>query len=112
MADTAPWITYRPAVKSARLHDSRRRADQQPSVQRRAVSRRLRHVRRGGRRLHGGGLQGVAAAALRAVISDHAVYRRGWLNGCSPITTPKKTGLKLCVMADAGKCDWREQIVP
>jgi 4-hydroxy 2-oxovalerate aldolase len=25
---------------------------------------------------------------------------------------PKRTGLKLTVMADAGKCDWREQIVP
>jgi 4-hydroxy 2-oxovalerate aldolase len=25
---------------------------------------------------------------------------------------PKRTGLKLAVMADAGKCDWREQIVP
>ncbi len=25
---------------------------------------------------------------------------------------PKRTGLKLAVMADAGKCDWREQFVP
>jgi 4-hydroxy 2-oxovalerate aldolase len=25
---------------------------------------------------------------------------------------PKRTGLKLSIMADAGKCDWREQIVP
>jgi 4-hydroxy 2-oxovalerate aldolase len=35
-----------------------------------------------------------------------------WLNRIFPDHDEDKVGLKLTVMADAGKCDWTEQIVP
>jgi 4-hydroxy 2-oxovalerate aldolase len=35
-----------------------------------------------------------------------------WLNKLFADHDAAKTGLKLTVMADAGKCDWQEQIVP
>ena len=47
----------------------------------------------------------------RRVRPLEALRRVGTSTACSPATMPRRTGLKLCAMADAGKSDYREQIV-
>ena len=47
-----------------------------------------------------------------ATLAPCEVLRRGLAQRLFADHDAEKTGLKLAIMADAGKCDWNEQIVP
>ena len=113
MAETAPWITYRPELKvldctirdGGLINNHQFTEELVRAVYEACVAAGIDYMEVGYKtspRLH-----------PREQIRRLAVLRRGRAQpACSPITTPDRTGLKLAAMADAGKSDWREQIVP
>src|SRR6476646_4083070 len=110
--ETAPWITYRPQLKvldctirDGGLINNHQFTDQLVrAVYDTCVEAGVDYMEVGYKaspRLHSRSNYG----ATRFTDED-------WLNKLFSDHDAKKTGLTLCVMADAGKCDWREQIVP
>lgn len=112
MAELAPWITYRPELKvlDCTIRDGGLINNHQFSEQLvravydTCVAAGIDYMEVGYKaspRLHEranfGPWKFCEEDVLDRVFADH---------------DPKRTGLKLAVMADAGKCDWREQIVP
>jgi 4-hydroxy 2-oxovalerate aldolase len=112
MADSAPWITYRPGLKvlDCTIRDGGLINNHQFSdklvraVYETCVAAGIDYMEVGYKaspRQHARGDFGVwkfcDEEVLNRVFSDHDA---------------DKSGLKLAIMADAGKCDWREQIVP
>jgi len=110
--DTAPWITYRPQLKvldctirdGGLINNHQFTDDLVRAVYETCVEAGVDYMEVGYKaspRLHSRSEYG----ATRFTDED-------WLNKTFGDHDAKKTGLKLAVMADAGKCDWREQIVP
>jgi 4-hydroxy 2-oxovalerate aldolase len=113
MSDIAPWITYRPQLKvldctirdGGLINDHRFSDELVRAVYDACVAAGVDYMEIG----YKGSLQHFSREKygdwkfceeqdLRRVVPDH-----------SPATAG---GLKLCVMADAGKCDWKTQIGP
>jgi 4-hydroxy 2-oxovalerate aldolase len=112
MAETAPWITYRPELKvldctirDGGLINSHQFSEELVrAVYDTCVAAGIDYMEVGYKaslkqndRTKFGPWKFCEEDLLDRVFADH---------------DPKRTGLKLSVMADAGKCDWREQIVP
>jgi 4-hydroxy 2-oxovalerate aldolase len=112
MADTAPWITYRPELKvldctirdGGLINNHQFSEELVRAVYYTCVAAGIDYMEVGYKaspKQHARGDFGpwkfCDEEVLNRIFSDH---------------DPEKTGLKLCIMADAGKCDWREQIVP
>jgi 4-hydroxy 2-oxovalerate aldolase len=109
---TAPWITYRPQLKvldctirDGGLINNHQFSDELVrAVYEACVAAGVDYMEVGYKaspRLHSRSEFG----ATRFTDED-------WLNRVFADHDAKKTGLKLAIMADAGKCDWNEQIVP
>ena len=109
---TAPWITYRPELKvldctirDGGLINNHQFSDELVrAVYDACVAAGVDYMEVGYKaspRLHSRSEFG----ATRFTDED-------WLNRLFADHDAKKTGLKLAIMADAGKCDWKEQIVP
>lgn len=112
MSEKAPWITYRPqlkvldcTVRDGGLINSSKFSDQfVRAVYDACVSAGVDYMEVGYKNSHEqfpkdkyGAWRHCDEADLNRVLGDHDV---------------EKTGLKLAVMADAGKSDWKDQIVP
>ena len=113
MAETAPWITYRPELKvldctirDGGLINNHQFTDELVrAVYDTCVAAGVDYMEVG--------YKASPKQHDRDEVRAVEVLRRGLARiACSPITTRSAPGLKLTVMADAGKCDWREQIVP
>ena len=105
MAETAAWITYRPELKvlDCTIRDGGLINDH---VRGRLREGRVRRLRGGRHRLHGGRLQGVDEAVPRDKFGawkfcDEDDLRR--------VVGDNPTPLKLAAMADAGKSDWQHR---
>jgi len=110
--ETAPWITYRPQLKvldctirDGGLINNHQFSDELVrAVYDACVEAGVDYME-----------VGYKASPRLHPRSDYGATRftdEDWLNKTFGDHDAKKTGLKLAVMADAGKCDWREQIVP
>lgn len=112
MAETAPWITYRPELKvldctirdGGLINNHQFSEELVRAVYDACVAAGIDYMEVGYKaspRLHKRSDFGLwkfcDEDVLNRLFSDHDA---------------DKCGLKLSVMADAGKCDWREQIVP
>jgi len=110
--EKAPWITYRPNLKvlDCTIRDGGLINDHQfedqfvRAVYDTCVEAGIDYMEIGYKnslRLHPksrfGPWRHCEEEDLRRVVGDH---------------DPRRTGLKLAAMADAGKCDWKEQIIP
>jgi 4-hydroxy 2-oxovalerate aldolase len=112
MAESAPWITYRPELKvldctirDGGLINSHQFSEELVrAVYDTCVEAGVDYMEVGYRacpeqhdRSKFGAWKFCDEDLLNRVFADHE---------------PKRTGLKLAVMADAGKCNWRQQFVP
>jgi 4-hydroxy 2-oxovalerate aldolase len=112
MVETAPWITYRPELKvldctirdGGLINNHLFTEELVRAVYDTCVAAGIDYMEVGYKaslkqndRTNFGPWKFCEEDLLNRVFADH---------------DPKRTGLKLSVMADAGKCDWREQIVP
>jgi 4-hydroxy 2-oxovalerate aldolase len=112
MREKAPWITYRPNLKvlDCTIRDGGLINDHQfedqfvRAVYDTCVEAGIDYMEIGYKnsvRLHPksrfGPWRHCEEDDLRRVVGDH---------------DPRRSGLKLAAMADAGKCDWKEQIIP
>src|SRR4051812_28776819 len=112
IADSAPWITYRPALKvlDCTIRDG-------GLINNHQFSEKL--VRAVYDTCVAAGIDymevGYKASPRQHSRSDFGPWKfcdEELLNRLFSDHNPKKTGLKLTVMADADKCDWRKQIFP
>ncbi|MCC7476586.1 MAG: aldolase catalytic domain-containing protein, partial [Pirellulales bacterium] len=112
MSETAPWITYRPELKvldctirdGGLINNHQFSEELVRAVYEACIAAGIDYMEVGYKaspRLHKredfGPWKFCDEDLLNRVFADH---------------DPARTGLKLTVMADAGKSDWREQIVP
>lgn len=109
----APWITYRPELRvldctirdGGLINDSKFTDDQVRAVYRACLAAGIDYMEIGYKNsvevfptAKYGPWRHCQEEDMRRVVGDH---------------TSKKTGLKLCAMADAGgKSDWKKQIIP
>lgn len=112
MTDKAPWITYRPQLKvldctirdGGLINNSQFTDDEVRAVYRACVEAGIDYMEIGYKnsptqfpRDKYGPWRHCEEDDLRRIVGDHQAA---------------KTGLKLVAMADAGKCDWKHQIIP
>lgn len=112
MSDKAPWITYRPELKvldctirdGGLINSSQFTDAQVGAVYRACIAAGIDYMEIGYKnaptqfpRAQYGCWRHCEEEDLRRVVGDHDAAA---------------TGLKLAAMADAGKCDWKHQIIP
>ena len=112
MAETAPWITYRPELKvldctirdGGLINNHQFTEELVRAVYETCVAAGIDYME-----------VGYKASPRQHSRSDFGPWKfcdEDLLNRVFADHDAERTGLKLTVMADAGKCDWHEQIVP